>query len=291
LQGGRMASWFGHAKHGGGPKNVVLLLLLFMPAGTAFVPAAIFCAPALGTGRCFRPNRYAPALRAPGAVGATMNEGRGGRRTGPIGRGRGPQYGQTPRWQEPDTLSMDDFMAMARKLDESEDEAAGGRRASSSAVPGRAGAPDARIGDWMCPECGVNVFASKSACFRCRAPKPAMASSESGDSERRAQKSSDFNRDEDSRNRALSVRELRERDVMASRRRSSAREKARERGEREQVGESDSERASERPRDRETERQRDRETGGEREGESESERERARDDCIHCNVHRCSSYI
>ena len=29
-----------------------------------------------------------------------------------------------------------------------------------------------RPGDWMCGECGADVFASKNACFRCSAPKP-----------------------------------------------------------------------------------------------------------------------
>ena len=30
-----------------------------------------------------------------------------------------------------------------------------------------------RGGDWACPRCGANVFASKSSCFSCGAPKPA----------------------------------------------------------------------------------------------------------------------
>jgi hypothetical protein len=29
-----------------------------------------------------------------------------------------------------------------------------------------------RAGDWACPECGANVFASKSACYRCSCPRP-----------------------------------------------------------------------------------------------------------------------
>jgi len=29
-----------------------------------------------------------------------------------------------------------------------------------------------RPGDWTCPECGANVFAMKSSCFRCNTPKP-----------------------------------------------------------------------------------------------------------------------
>ncbi|EOD31354.1 hypothetical protein EMIHUDRAFT_231934 [Emiliania huxleyi CCMP1516] len=35
------------------------------------------------------------------------------------------------------------------------------------------GGGDTRPGDWTCTSCGVNVFASKNACFRCNAPKPA----------------------------------------------------------------------------------------------------------------------
>ena len=36
------------------------------------------------------------------------------------------------------------------------------------------GAPrgDVRPGDWTCTQCGANVFASKSNCFKCQAPKP-----------------------------------------------------------------------------------------------------------------------
>mmetsp|Transcript_18916 Transcript_18916/g.43430 ORF Transcript_18916/g.43430 Transcript_18916/m.43430 type:complete len:163 (+) Transcript_18916:56-544(+) len=30
---------------------------------------------------------------------------------------------------------------------------------------------DARPGDWTCPDCGANVFASKSSCFKCGATK------------------------------------------------------------------------------------------------------------------------
>ena len=28
------------------------------------------------------------------------------------------------------------------------------------------------VGDWLCPQCGANVFRSKTACFSCGAPKP-----------------------------------------------------------------------------------------------------------------------
>ena len=31
---------------------------------------------------------------------------------------------------------------------------------------------NARPGDWTCPSCSANVFASKTECFRCRTPKP-----------------------------------------------------------------------------------------------------------------------
>ena len=32
--------------------------------------------------------------------------------------------------------------------------------------------PAQRPGDWTCPRCGANVFASKNECFKCRTPKP-----------------------------------------------------------------------------------------------------------------------
>mmetsp|Transcript_17759 Transcript_17759/g.43062 ORF Transcript_17759/g.43062 Transcript_17759/m.43062 type:complete len:434 (+) Transcript_17759:119-1420(+) len=35
--------------------------------------------------------------------------------------------------------------------------------------------PRVRPGDWVCPTCQVNVFASKSECFKCQAPKPENA--------------------------------------------------------------------------------------------------------------------
>ena len=34
---------------------------------------------------------------------------------------------------------------------------------------------EVRAGDWTCPACGANVFAGKTACFRCHAPKPEPA--------------------------------------------------------------------------------------------------------------------
>ena len=45
------------------------------------------------------------------------------------------------------------------------------------------GAPEKRrpgnvTGDWRCTACGVRVFASKAACFKCRAPRPESKSEE-----------------------------------------------------------------------------------------------------------------
>jgi rubredoxin len=37
---------------------------------------------------------------------------------------------------------------------------------------GGGGGGDVRPGDWACPGCGANVFATKSACFRCETPRP-----------------------------------------------------------------------------------------------------------------------
>lgn len=35
---------------------------------------------------------------------------------------------------------------------------------------------DRREGDWTCPSCRANVFASKMACFKCQTPRPPSAS-------------------------------------------------------------------------------------------------------------------
>lgn len=35
----------------------------------------------------------------------------------------------------------------------------------------RAGQQSGRPGDWTCPQCNVNVYASKPACFKCGTPK------------------------------------------------------------------------------------------------------------------------
>eukprot|EP01043_Picozoa_sp_COSAG02_P022243 COSAG02_NODE_1151_length_14205_cov_1183.813342_4_plen_513_part_00 len=45
---------------------------------------------------------------------------------------------------------------------------------------GGGGGPPARPGDWRCPSCGANVFASKRSCFKCHAPKPGSESSRGG---------------------------------------------------------------------------------------------------------------
>eukprot|EP00802_Teleaulax_amphioxeia_P018271 Tamp_18462.p2 GENE.Tamp_18462~~Tamp_18462.p2 ORF type:complete len:307 (+),score=24.66 Tamp_18462:119-922(+) len=40
------------------------------------------------------------------------------------------------------------------------------------------GGPPRREGDWTCPTCSANVYATRTACFRCNAPKPATAAAE-----------------------------------------------------------------------------------------------------------------
>ena len=37
---------------------------------------------------------------------------------------------------------------------------------------GGGGGAEVRPGDWTCPGCGANVFASKSSCFKCATPRP-----------------------------------------------------------------------------------------------------------------------
>lgn len=43
-----------------------------------------------------------------------------------------------------------------------------------------------RAGDWACPECGANVFASKSVCYRCQCPQPGGAGPRAQDSDDRS---------------------------------------------------------------------------------------------------------
>lgn len=45
---------------------------------------------------------------------------------------------------------------------------------ASMPLTGNGGRGEVRPGDWTCENCGVNVFASKLACFRCRQPKPGV---------------------------------------------------------------------------------------------------------------------
>ena len=53
----------------------------------------------------------------------------------------------------------------------------GGMGAGYGGVPmgggpmGGGGGADVRPGDWTCPNCNANVFASKIACFRCQHPR------------------------------------------------------------------------------------------------------------------------
>ena len=46
---------------------------------------------------------------------------------------------------------------------------------------GYGGSRGGRPGDWECAQCGANVFASKSNCYKCGAPKPEDAGADSGD--------------------------------------------------------------------------------------------------------------
>jgi len=48
---------------------------------------------------------------------------------------------------------------------------------------GGGGPPQRRRGDWQCPNCQANVFASRSECYRCHAPKPDESGAELGESQ------------------------------------------------------------------------------------------------------------
>jgi hypothetical protein len=48
----------------------------------------------------------------------------------------------------------------------------GGGYGGGAPMGGGGGSGDVRPGDWTCPGCGANVFASKSSCFKCATPRP-----------------------------------------------------------------------------------------------------------------------
>ena len=50
-----------------------------------------------------------------------------------------------------------------------------GQRSCNAFLQGnaRTGQTSQRPGDWICPSCAANVFATRSACFRCNTPRPA----------------------------------------------------------------------------------------------------------------------
>lgn len=58
-----------------------------------------------------------------------------------------------------------------RRRDRSRSRGRGGEGGGYSRGGGGGGGGDTRPGDWECPECGANVFASKDRCFKCGASK------------------------------------------------------------------------------------------------------------------------
>lgn len=115
------------------PARTCLALLALVSVSQALVPA-LHSLPVLGGLLTASPRRTVEAT--------AMSSRRGGAqpRTGPIGRGRGPQHGQTPKQKHPDTVSMEDFMEMASNLDTEDEQRA--RQVIQSSVPrGRASTP------------------------------------------------------------------------------------------------------------------------------------------------------
>jgi hypothetical protein len=74
---------------------------------------------------------------------------------------------------DPLSMSLDDVIRAAKPV--------GGGRGGGGGGGGRGGGRGGGgrggglPGDWTCPGCGVNCFASKGACFKCGEPKPGGA--------------------------------------------------------------------------------------------------------------------
>ena len=107
----------------------------------------------------------------------------------PSGRAAGmPPPPPEPKKSAAETAHEEAMQAVAeykRKLNLSGAEAFAKRAALSGGRPptqiygrdaggggGGGGPPPPRDGDWTCPKCNANVFASKSECFRCQTARP-----------------------------------------------------------------------------------------------------------------------
>ena len=120
-------------------------------------------------------------------------------RGGSIGRGRGPQYGQTPRPSEPITMSLEEFIAKANRIDQDDQE---GQTRQGERFQARSFPSESKSGD---------VVAQANGTPR-RAPENAARGLRAG----RMDKSFDFSRGGSESARNIDVRDSRMRDLLAS---------------------------------------------------------------------------
>eukprot|EP00927_Polykrikos_kofoidii_P064021 TRINITY_DN58_c0_g2_i2.p1 TRINITY_DN58_c0_g2~~TRINITY_DN58_c0_g2_i2.p1 ORF type:complete len:192 (-),score=34.30 TRINITY_DN58_c0_g2_i2:56-565(-) len=62
---------------------------------------------------------------------------------------------------------------------------------------GGGGKSDTRPGDWECPGCGLNIFASKDSCFKCGATKSSGRRGGGGGRDKGGDRDRDYDRDRD----------------------------------------------------------------------------------------------
>jgi hypothetical protein len=120
-------------------------------------------------------------------------------RGGSIGRGRGPQYGQTPRTNEPATMSLEDFIAKANRIDQGDEE---GQTRQGERFQARSFPSESKSGD---------VVARANDAPR-RAPESVARGLRTG----RMDRSFDFSRGGSESARNIDIRDSRMRDLLAS---------------------------------------------------------------------------
>ena len=72
---------------------------------------------------------------------------------------------EVKRKREPDAPAVSEDADKRQRVGDE-----GGVDNASSVPP--AAVPGQKEGDWMCPKCNANVFASKTCCFLCNTPNP-----------------------------------------------------------------------------------------------------------------------
>eukprot|EP00928_Gymnodinium_smaydae_P026471 TRINITY_DN2077_c0_g2_i1.p1 TRINITY_DN2077_c0_g2~~TRINITY_DN2077_c0_g2_i1.p1 ORF type:complete len:708 (+),score=178.73 TRINITY_DN2077_c0_g2_i1:184-2124(+) len=128
---------------------------------------------------------------------------------------------------KPGDAAVTPAMGLGITHDRHEGRGGGGDRSFGSSFGGRdrGGGDGERPGDWTCPGCGANIFASKDVCFKCGHSRASGGGGGGGDRGRDRRRSPSRRRRSPSRKRRRSPSRKRSRSRSERRRRSPSRDK------------------------------------------------------------------